>query len=124
MSDRQEPGTALRQTLDDLERLLSEERLALRVLDARTIDEVAAKKLAVDAKLRGLLEAGVAPTLDERAQFVRVRDGALVNQRLLLHARACVTSVLAMATGQAPATYAPGPTKPPAAQALRVDTRG
>jgi hypothetical protein len=124
-----ETERSLRETLSALEALLEREQRALVALDRGAIDDAANEKTKLEAQLRALMDSGVALRGDEaRVSAERVRLLAQKNQVLLVHARACLRGVLALATGQAagpsytpPAANARGPSR---AAAIRVDTKG
>ena len=91
--------------LDELEGVLREEHKALRTLDHEGIERAAQAKLALDARLRA---ADSRKTAADIPQLKRVRRLALDNQLLTVHARACLQGIIAMVTGEAPATYPGG----------------
>jgi hypothetical protein len=92
--------------LDELETVLREEHEALRKLDYEGIERASVQKLALDVRLRA---ADATKTAADAPKLARVRRMALDNQLLIVHARACLTSIIGMVTGQEPATY-PGAT--------------
>ncbi|HVW23866.1 MAG TPA: hypothetical protein VHC69_00755 [Polyangiaceae bacterium] len=92
--------------LDELEAVLRAEHEALRKLDYEGIERASEQKLALDARLRA---ADATKTAADVPKLTRVRKMALNNQLLIVHARACLTSIIGMVTGEAPATY-PGAT--------------
>jgi hypothetical protein len=106
-----------------LEGVLREEHAALRVLDRERIEQAAERKLELDERLRSL-SAGSALKKGDLDLLRRVREAALKNQLLIVHARACVQGVLSMVAGDTfsaypgakPARVAPAP--------LRLDVRG
>jgi len=115
----------LMSVLGALERLLEEERHALRVLDPALIDVATARKLELEQKLAELVPAVGAPGGEVEAALKRVREAAHENHLLVVHARSCVRAGLAAATGTAPEDYAT--VRPPGATqiaALKVDVRG
>lgn len=92
-------------SLGELERLLEEERVALRELDRDAIDRIASSKLelcerlSAHARTKGLVSSSSGST--ERSRLDRIRHKALYNQVLLVHARDSVKGVLALLTGEA-----------------------
>jgi hypothetical protein len=109
----------IRSALDEIERLLPIEADALKRLDRDRIDEVAGHKLVLFERLQAALGT-TAVSLSHKAQLERVKKSALHNQVLLVHARDCTRSVIALATGERhslrPAT--------PDASGVRLDVRG
>jgi hypothetical protein len=121
-----EPLHPARAVLLELQQLLVLERAALVVLDRDAIEEHAAGKLALDARLHEVTAASpLGPS--ERQLLEEVRQAALSNQLLLAHARSCVQGVLSLlAPGNMPGYSAPGqsannsePTPPPIALNVR-----
>jgi hypothetical protein len=92
--------------LDELETVLRAEHEALRKLDYEGIESASEQKLALDARLRA---ADATKTAADLPRLKRVRRMALDNQLLIVHARACLTSIIGLVTGETPATY-PGAT--------------
>jgi hypothetical protein len=109
--------------LEELEATLAEEHRALRALDRESLERSARQKLRLDEELRKETR-DTRPRPEHSEQLLRIRRAALENQVLIVHARACVQSVLSMVTGEAFTTYpgaapsrvAPGP--------LQVSVRG
>jgi len=99
-------GESVSGILDELEKVLREEHTALRKLDYEGIERASAAKLALDERLRA---ADSKKKADDVPKLTRVRRMALDNQLLIVHARACITSIIGLVTGEAPATY-PGAT--------------
>jgi hypothetical protein len=100
-ADKHEAMTAapepsdFRRILNELQNVLSEERQALVRLDGAAIEELAERKLELDAALRRSarsrqLDAGEIDALG------RMRAAALGNQLLLVHARSCVKGIVAL----------------------------
>ncbi len=87
----------LASTLNELEALLLTEQEALRVLDQAALDNCREAKLEIDARLRGFSKEQFVAT--QREQLERIKRQAVSNQLLLIHARACVKSMLDLATG-------------------------
>ncbi len=98
-------GESVSIILDELEHVLREEHDALRKLDYEGIERASVQKLALDTRLRA---ADGTKTAADVAKLTRVRRMALDNQLLIVHARACLASVIGMVTGETP-TY-PGAT--------------
>ena len=89
----------LSQTLDELEAVLRDERLALTQLDREAIASAAEKKLRLDEALRlHLSQASATPELVARVE--QLQKTAKLNQLLLVHARSCVHGMLQMLTGR------------------------
>jgi hypothetical protein len=111
----------LQMTLAEIARVLEQERIALRGLDVAGIELASRCKLQLEERLRECAAAGSFDN-EDRSAVARIRDAALANQLLLVHARACVRGALALATGQPAEPYAqtsrssPGP--------LRVNLKG
>ena len=104
--------------LEELERVLKEEHQALRVLDRDAIERAAEQKLALDARLRK-----TDPQAADLPALKRVRRAALDNQLLIVHARACLQSVIGMVTGDNFTTYPGTAPKRAAAEPLRLSVR-
>lgn len=94
----EEPRT-VSNILAEFEEILSAEAIALRSLDRDAIDAAALRKLELDDELRSAVRTQSVEQQD-RATLQRVRQRALANQLLLVHARSCLLGVLSMATGQ------------------------
>ncbi len=111
--------------LKELERVLVEERSAIRKLDTDNIELAATKKTDLEAKLSTAIAAGESATMDDHAILERVRAAARANQLLLVHARACVRGVVALVSGKLPDAY-PAVAAPAAAAApaVRVNMTG
>jgi hypothetical protein len=110
----------IKSALDEIEQLLPIEADALKRLDRERIDEVAGQKLVLFEKLQSALgTAQVAAS--HRAQLERVKRGALHNQVLLVHARDCTRSVIALAAGERQHSLRPAA---PEASGVRLDVRG
>lgn len=92
--------------LDELETVLRAEHEALRKLDYTGIERASEQKLALDGRLRA---ADATKTAADVPKLTRVRKMALNNQLLIVHARACLTSIIGLVTGEAQVTY-PGAT--------------
>ncbi|HLV64319.1 MAG TPA: hypothetical protein VKY73_00840 [Polyangiaceae bacterium] len=99
-----ESAETITQTLLDLERLLVEEDAALRRLDREAIDAITEKKLAVLPVLEGL-QGRLGDS--ERPLLARIKERALSNQLLLVHARDSLQGVLELVTGGRRPGYAP-----------------
>jgi len=104
--------------LEELERVLKDEHRALRVLDRDAIERAAELKLALDARLRK-----TEPLAADLPALKRVRRAALDNQLLIVHARACLQSVIGMVTGDNFTTYPGTAPKRAAAEPLRLSVR-
>lgn len=103
-----------------MRRILDEENTALRALDAAAIERAATRKTELDHQIRELV-ATVKPDPADRDLIEGVRQSALENQLLLVHARNSVRSVLALASGQ-PVDSHPQDSAPP--PPLRLNLRG
>lgn len=110
----------IKSALDEIELLLPIEAAALKQLDRDRIDEVAERKLALYEKLQSALGA-TQVSAAHRAQLERVKQNALHNQVLLVHARDCTRSVIALATGERRHSLSPAA---PDASGVRLDVRG
>lgn len=112
----------LMKLLQEAEQLLCDERLELCKLDPIGIDEAAARKVAISAKLAALMPMCRTPSAAERKALERVRGAAQTNQLLLAHARGCVERAIALATGTPMESYPGKPSS--AAPAVRVNLTG
>jgi len=123
MGDEKE--SRLVELLSELERVLVDEREALRVLDAAVIEEMTARKVALEAQLGVLAQAAGELSVGARSHLERVRELAQDNHLLVVHARSCVRAGIAAATG-APLEEYPSGRQPGATQmaAVKVDIRG
>ena len=123
MADTKE--SELLRVLGELEQLLSDEREALRSLNAEVIDEMTARKLALEAQLGSLASVGGGLSTDARSRLERVRELAHDNHLLVVHARSCVRAGIAAATGAPAEEYPAGrPQAPTQIAAIKVDIRG
>lgn len=114
-----EKNERLEDALNDLKQVLRDEARALRSLDREGIDRAAAAKLELDERIRSLLARGAPePALQDALEGIR--RAAIANQLLLVHARNCVRSVLALASGQPVDDPRISEAPPP----MRVDFRG
>ncbi len=110
--------------LQDLERVLVEERSAIRKLDIDGIDNAATRKLELEAKLSAKIADGQTATMADHATLERVRAAARANQLLLVHARACIRGVVAIVSGRLPDAYPATPATPAGAPSVRVNMTG
>lgn len=99
-----EPGQdnqKLKRLLEELQELLTEERLALRKLDRTGIELATERKLDLSARIS---EARAqSPVRDDCKELLEmVKASAMTNQLLLVHARACVHGALALVHQQPP----------------------
>lgn len=85
--------------LEELDRLLLEERHALRSLDIDAVERFAEQKLVLDGKLRAAAERAE-PRDTDRKLVLRVRANAQINQVLLVHARSCVHGLVKLFAGE------------------------
>jgi hypothetical protein len=109
------------ETLSELEGTLEEERQALRTLRRDEIDRAAARKVALELRLREFATSKASLGAAERKSLERVRGAAQRNMMLLIHARACVRGALAAVRGSFEGAY---PTsRAPAVAPLRLDIR-
>jgi hypothetical protein len=106
MALQDSPVTAV---LDEIERILDEEREGLRRLDREVIDRCASRKTSLENTLRAVLTHAKPGEL-QRARMERLKAAALVNQMLIAQARSCLKSILQVAGGH-------GPSEPPPALA-------
>lgn len=116
MALQESPVTAV---LDEIERILEEERDGLRRLDREVIDRCAARKTSLESALRTVLTHAKPGEL-QRARMERLKAAALVNQMLIAQARSCLKSILQVASGQSgsepPPSIAPVPARTEAPQ--------
>jgi hypothetical protein len=110
----------IKSALDEIEKLLPIEADALKRLDRDRIDDIVGQKLALFETLRSALGTGQV-AVSHRAQLERVKKSALHNQVLLVHARDCTRSVIALATGERGNSLRPAT---PDASGVRLDLRG
>ena len=110
----------IKSALDEIEQLLPVEAEALKRLDRDRIDEVAGQKLALFERLQSALGTGHVAAA-HRTQLERVKKSVLHNQVLLVHARDCTRSVIALATGERGSSLRPAA---PDASGVRLDLRG
>ncbi len=107
--------SAVTSVLDEIERILDEEREGLRRLDREVIDRCAQRKPSLDAALRAVL-AHAKPGELQRARMERLKAAALVNQMLIAQARNCLKNILSVASGSPlttpPASGAGAPSRP------------
>lgn len=108
----------LRLVLDELDRVLDDERDALRLLDARTVERLAEAKLKLELELRNAIMS--VRVEDDAAALERIRAKALDNQVLLIHARNCVRGAIEVATGQQEGYES----KPPPRKSMHLDLKG
>jgi anti-sigma factor ChrR (cupin superfamily) len=85
--------------LDEIERILEEERDGLRRLDREVVDRCAVRKTSLESTLRTVLTHAKPGEL-QRARMERLKAAALVNQMLIAQARSCLRSILQVASGQ------------------------
>ena len=104
--------------LEELERVLKDEHRALRALDRDEIERAAERKLVLDGRLRK-----TEPTAADLPTLKRVRRAALDNQLLIVHARACLQSVIGMVTGDNFTTYPGTAPKRAVAEPMRLSVR-
>jgi hypothetical protein len=109
--------------LTALERVLFEERSAIKKLDTPAIDDAATRKIALEAKLGEAIGRGERASKEDHALLERIRSMARANQLLLVHARACVRGVVAIMTGKLPDAYPAAPATA-SASAMRVNVTG
>jgi hypothetical protein len=109
------------ETLTELEGTLEEERLALRTLQRPAIDEAAARKVALEQRLRELAASKVSLGASERKMLERVRRAAQRNMILLIHARTCLRGALAAVGGCLDGAYPAA--RAPSVAPLRLDVR-
>jgi hypothetical protein len=99
VSSSNEPVSVI---LAELEKVLREEHRALRVLDHAAIERASEQKLLLDERLRA---AEANKTAADLPALQRVKRLALDNQLLIVHARACLQSIIGMVTGENFTTY-------------------
>jgi hypothetical protein len=112
-------SSSIEDLLGEIERLLEVETEALKQLDRDRIEAAAEGKLAAFQSLEAALQK--TPLIAaHRAQLERIKRAALKNQVLLVHARDCTRSVIALATGARPSLRPDAPE----ASGVRLDLRG
>ncbi len=85
--------------IDQLEDLLEQESVALRILNRDALERITDEKLRLSEALSRFVSAGSAnEELHSRLDRIRQRAGA--NQLLIAHARSCVRGILGLVTGQ------------------------
>jgi hypothetical protein len=107
---------SLANALDELSDLLTREATALRALDANALSAIAEQKVQLESRLIAL---GPAQESDREA-LTQLRQRALENQILLVHARDTVRGLIATLGGGQPGVGAPGSSAMP----VRLDVRG
>jgi hypothetical protein len=112
---------SIRTTLAEIQDVLEFERAALRTLDLPGIQLATERKKLLQERLRNCAANGPLGDDDRRA-VSKVREAALANQLLLVHARSCVRGALALATGQSAEPYAHASSG--SAGPLRVNLKG
>jgi hypothetical protein len=110
--------------LTALERVLVEERSAIRKLDTAGIDAAASKKIELEARLSACMQSGEGLSKGDRRTLERVCAAARANQLLLVHARACVRGVVSILRGTLPDGYPAPSTAPLNFAAVRVNVTG
>jgi len=112
--------------LKEIEKLLLEEREALRKLDTPTIEAIAARKLALAQSLSDAKKDKAQTSSEDTALLVRIRELATSNQILMVHARTCIRGAIEAVTGQSLDGYPKlRPSTPIATMSsLRMDVRG
>ncbi len=88
--------------LDQIEALLAEERVAIRQLDGRAIDEAATRKEALFSELR---RSGAAGRKDLAPRLHALIPSLRRNIVLLAHARNCLHDVLVAFRGEVPQVF-------------------
>lgn len=114
---------SLQEVLAELEVTLETERQALRTLRGAGIDAAAARKVALEEKLREFGASRKAFGPAELRALERVRDATRRNMVLLVHARACVRGALAAARGCVEGGYPTSRVSSAAAAPLRLDLK-
>ncbi len=84
--------TPLEAVVERLDQLLTEETTALRRLDSDSIEQLTERKAALLRELGGVSREGA--TRDTLRLVAQVREKALTNQLLLVHARDMVRGVI------------------------------
>lgn len=85
-------------TVDELRRLLLDEREALKAFDTARVELLSRQIGPLEEALREAYQNRRPTGTEERAALVEVRELALRNQVLLVHARACVQGIVACLT--------------------------
>jgi hypothetical protein len=112
-----EVPTASGDALLDLERLLVAESGFLARLDLAGIDAIAERK----EQLLGAL-GRVVPLAEDRQRLLRIREHAIQNQLLTVHARDAIAAIVFSATPANNVTYAPNE-RPQSRPGLRLSVR-
>lgn len=86
----------LEAVLDALDVVLTDERTALRKLDAEGVSQAAAKKLSIEQAIARLAD-DAPPRLRQR--LGTLRDKIQANQILLIHARNCIREAMGVVSG-------------------------
>jgi hypothetical protein len=107
-----------------LHRVLSDEFVALKKLDAEAVERTAACKELLTEKLAAL-RSKLPDQPGVRATINGIQVASQANQALLIHARACLRGAIELASGASlePASYSRTPGSGPA-PALRFNIRG
>lgn len=115
------PNQQFSQVLDQMTRVIREERSALRVLDAAGIERATQQKLELAQRLIGIADNSILAASDIDS-LKRLQDDLRTNHVLLAHARKCVRGVIDAASGQPSASYPAG--RSVASTSMRVNLRG
>lgn len=111
--------------LHEIEKVLLDERDALRRLDTQGIETAAARKLLLVEAIADPANRAAASD-DDKALLVRIRELAAANQILLVHARTCIRGAIEAVTGRSFEQYPrPRPSTTVASMSsLRMNVRG
>ncbi len=115
--------TELKLILGELEELLLGESTALQNLDRESLDAITDKKLTLLGRLSSV-SAHAQPAPEDLPDLKRIRQLALANQLLLVHARDTVRGVLSLALGDAGPLPTPAFSTQPSSGGVRLNVRG
>ncbi|MFZ5894336.1 MAG: hypothetical protein ACOY0T_24960 [Myxococcota bacterium] len=107
--------------LNDFEALQARETAVLRAMKSSEIDGITLEKEQLTERLRDL-GTRVRPAAHHRARLQRLRERAVLNQLLLIHARDAVRTILSQVSGT-PFDGLPNARKPIGAEGLRLNVR-
>lgn len=108
MSSVAPPSGSGQDAVAELEALLHEEAAALSRLDIAAIDAVSERKLRLLPQLQSIETAS-----EDLARLARVRELAIKNQLLTVHARDTVGSIIGAVVPQADTFYPPTQSRAP-----------
>jgi hypothetical protein len=118
MSFDAQPSGNAPDAIAELEALLCEEAAALSRLDVEAIDAVSERKLQLLPALQSLEADGA-----DAARLVRIREKAIRNQLLTVHARDTVGSIIGAVVPHADTSYPPAQARAPR-PGFKVNVKG